>query len=96
MTRYVAVIEERPTGFGPTVWVGEVRTDHDDQPIRAWREANSSTSPMSERRFYGSQGFYPVSVGATRGDVLAKLTERAANIVESGSAGWSPRTRKAG
>jgi hypothetical protein len=83
MTKYVAVIEERPTGFGPTVWVGEVRTDHDDQPLQAWRESNSSTAPMSEHRFPGSQGFYPVSVGTTRDDVLAKLTERARDIVES-------------
>ena len=66
----LAVIEPRPTGFGPTVYVGELRTG-DGKPI-----------PEQVHGERSGHWHHPVTVGATEAGVLARLTARAARLTE--------------
>ena len=47
---HVAVIDERPSGVGTTVWVGELRTLANDEPVRAWAIAPHLHQPTDRRR----------------------------------------------
>lgn len=69
------VIEERPTGFGPTVFVGEVR-DAEDRPISEHLNGQGN-----------SHLILPVSVGPTEDAVLALLQTRATRLATNATAG---------
>lgn len=70
-----AVIEPRPTGFGPVVFVGDVR-GQDGRPI--------AEQVHGERT---GHWHYPVTVGTTETAVLAVLTARAERLAMNDTAG---------
>jgi hypothetical protein len=72
---HVAVIEQRPTGFGPSVWVGELRTS-DDKPIAERAATYGTVEPSAHGRHY----CHPLSIGTSEGEVLALLVARARAI----------------
>ena len=63
-----AVVESRVLDFGPTVYVGELRTE-DDKPITEHLKGGKMTHIVS-----------PVTVGATEVGVFRVLRERAAKL----------------
>jgi hypothetical protein len=78
---HIAVIERRPSGVGTFVWVGELRTLADDEPVTAWVLHHYRV----ERHAYGqgAKPCHPVSVGTSEAQVLALLVARARDIKES-------------
>lgn len=74
---HVAVIEQRPTGFGPSVWVGELRTLN-DQPVTAWVLHQYRVEQHEYR--HGAKPCLPISVGTSEAEVLALLVARARDL----------------
>lgn len=67
--KHMAVVEQRASGVGVMLWVGELRLIDGDRPIRAW---GSSETPQP-----GSNLGYPVTVGSTEDGVVDVLAQRA-------------------
>lgn len=67
-TKHMAVVEQRASGIGVMLWVGELRLIEDDQPIRAWGASETPTP--------GANLGYPVTVGPDEQDVLDVLAQR--------------------
>jgi hypothetical protein len=63
-----AVVEERSTGFGPSIFAGELR-DRNDRPIAEHLYGGKMTHII-----------FPVTIGATAEEVFAALDERARGL----------------
>lgn len=74
---YYALTEQRPTGFGADVWIGELRNPT-GKPIRA------TINPSSEPR--GQHYCYPITTGPTEAGVIAALQRRAHQLTAQESA----------
>ena len=68
VVRIFAVVEPRVLDFGPTVYVGELRTE-DDKPISEHLHGKAD-----------GRNIYPMTVGLTEAGVLEKLRERARQL----------------
>jgi hypothetical protein len=77
---HLAVLDERPSGVGTTVWVGELRT-RDGRPVVGYYDSNMLTVQESPRT--GLHRCLPVAVGVSESQVLGLLSTRARTIEQA-------------